>query len=126
MVGEQFVYCHPSLSLFSVLSLQDTAACLGRVECHRVFNLFDALNTVSALAVRREGSSVSGTMNAMLENLSSLCAWLIFVPSPCPAQDVLMDDLKLIVVDSVYDIAAPILGDREAEGAWTHVSVYSN
>lgn len=57
-------------------------ACLGRVECHRVFNLFDALGTVSALAVQREGSSVSGTMNAMLENLSSHCAWLIFVPSP--------------------------------------------
>ena len=35
----------------------------------------------------------------------------------CPTQDVFMDDLKLIVVDSVYDIAAPILGDREAEGA---------
>ena len=70
--------CPCSLSL----SLQDTVACLGRVEYHRVFNLFDALGTVSALAVQREGSSVSGTMNAMLENLSSHCAWLTFVPSP--------------------------------------------
>lgn len=38
----------------------------------------------------------------------------------CLSQDALTDDfyanLKLVVVDSVYDIAAPILGDREMEG----------
>lgn len=71
MDGEQFMHRHPSLSL----SLQDTVACLGCVEYHHVFNLFDALDTVSSLAVRREGSSVSGTTNAMLKHLSSLCAW---------------------------------------------------
>lgn len=38
----------------------------------------------------------------------------------CLSQDALPDEfyanLKLVVVDSVYDIAAPILGDREVEG----------
>ena len=49
-------------------------ACLSRVQCHRTFNLFDALKIVSSLAMQRESISVSGIMNAMLEKLESLHA----------------------------------------------------
>lgn len=85
------------------------------MQCHRVFNLFDALKIVSSLAAQREGFSVSGTKNILLDYLLNLC--MLYICSlGCFSQDVVKNDLKLIVVDSVYDIAAPILGDREAEG----------